>query len=489
MATISHKDLNKFLAGLKSAVAQKTAPPVFLIYGEEVLYKSALDGILDILVPAEQRNFMYEPFEGVDDNVTAALRSVNTFALLQGIKVVALLDSRIFYSGQDTSKLLEKAYAAHTRREYRKAAGAVMSLLGMLNIALSDVADSTVRSSLGFEKSAVDDGDWFDALVDYCREKQISSGGAADAVGALLQAIDNGFPQNHYLVITTDIVDKRKRLFKLIQEKGQVIDCSVPRGERQADKAEQEAVLYSRLTAVLKKEQKTMSRPAFALMVDMTGFDPRTFSNNLAKLVDYVGARAEITPFDVEALLKRTRQDPIYSFTNALTDADAENTLFFMHSLLDNNFHPLQMIAAAANHLRKLIIIREFLDHSVGNTFNSATSFNLFRSNIMPLVKQHDEALKNELEEWQAWGTLEGVVKKGKKKAKKNVTDMLIAPNPNNPYPVYKLFQKAQGIAGDRMIASMACLGEADSMLKSSRQPSEVILEWAVIRILNLFRA
>ena len=84
-------------------------------------------------------------------------------------------------------------------------------------------------------------------------------------MGTLMQAIDNGFPENHYLVITTDIVDKRKRLFKLIQEKGHVIDCTVPRGERQADKAEQEAVLYNRLTAVLKRERKTMSPPAFAL--------------------------------------------------------------------------------------------------------------------------------------------------------------------------------------------------------------------------------
>ena len=33
--------------------------------------------------------------------------------------------------------------------------------------------------------------------------------------------------------------------------------------------------------------------------------------------------------------------------------------------------------------------------------------------------------MKNELEEWQAWGTLEGAVKKGKKKAKKNVTDIV----------------------------------------------------------------
>jgi DNA polymerase-3 subunit delta len=290
-------------------------------------------------------------------------------------------------------------------------------------------------------------------------------------------------------VLTTDIVDKRKRLFKLIEKKGQAIDCSVPKGDRQADKDEQEAVLYNVLNAVLEKEKKTMSRPAFALMVDMTGFDPRTFSNNLAKLVDYVGSREAITPQDVETLLQRTRQDPIYSFTNALSDADAERALFFMHSLLDNHFHPLQMIAAAANHLRKLIVIRDFLDHGPGNAFTAATSFNRFRSSIMPQVTQHDQALKKQLEEWQSWETPDGAGESQPRKTRKIPTDMLIAPNPNNPYPVYKLFQKAHALAGDRLVESMACLGEADDMLKSSGQPSEVILEWTVIRILNLLGA
>jgi len=228
-----------------------------------------------------------------------------------------------------------------------------------------------------------------------------------------------------------------------------------------------------------------MSRPAFALMVDMTGFALRTFSNNLAKLVDYVGAREEITPQDVETLLERTRQDPIYSFTNALTDADAEKTLFFMRSLLGNNFHPLQIIAAAANHLRKLIVIREFLDHVAGNSFTATTPFNFFRSNIMPQIQQHDQGVAKQLEEWQEKGASTGAGNKRKKKTKKKSTDVLIAPNPNSPYPVYKLFQKAHGISRNQLVSSLTYLRDADGMMKSSRQQPEVILEWAVIRILH----
>ncbi|MBW1892049.1 MAG: hypothetical protein JRI93_16350, partial [Deltaproteobacteria bacterium] len=51
MSTVSHKSTNAFLGQLKESMAEGNAPPVFLIYGEEVLYKSVLNRILDILVP------------------------------------------------------------------------------------------------------------------------------------------------------------------------------------------------------------------------------------------------------------------------------------------------------------------------------------------------------------------------------------------------------------------------------------------------------
>ncbi len=425
MPIISHKSIADFLARLEKSVADNTVPPVFLIYGEEMLYKSVLDSILNIIVAGENRGFMYEPFDGLNENVGEALRSVNTYALLQGRKVVSLLDSRIFYSKQDTTKFPEKEKDAHDTGELK----------------------------------------------------------AADA---LVEAIDNGFPKSHFLIVTTDTVDKRRRLFKIIQEKGLVIDCSVPRGDRQSEKAEQDAVLRVQLNSVLEASQKSMSQPAYALMVEMTGFDLRTFSNNLAKLVDYVGQRKNITPQDVETLLHRTRQDPIYTFTNALTDKNVEGSFFYMRSLLDDNFHPLQILSALANHLRKLLIIRDFLDHSAGISFNAATPFNSFRSSIMPQVKVHDQALKDQIEAWQEMGSVGAAVGNGGKKKKKPSTDLLIAPNPNNPYPIYKLFQKAHQFSGQNLVRALTHVSEADVMLKSSRQKPEAILDRVVIKLLGL---
>ena len=186
MPAITHKAVDEFLARFSRLLETGQAPSIFLIYGEEVLYKSVLERLLDILVPGDDRKFMYEPFDGVDENLGPALRSANTYALLPGRKVVSLLDSRIFYARQDTAKLLGAAHAAQARGELKKAAGAVMSLSGVLGLGIEDLADSSVRARLEFEKSGVADGAWFDALIDYSLEHGLEPSGGDDAAAVLL---------------------------------------------------------------------------------------------------------------------------------------------------------------------------------------------------------------------------------------------------------------------------------------------------------------
>ena len=58
MPEINYKDLKKYLSGIKNKFS-----PVYLIYGEEVLYKTAFNDILDILLPASERSMKYEPID------------------------------------------------------------------------------------------------------------------------------------------------------------------------------------------------------------------------------------------------------------------------------------------------------------------------------------------------------------------------------------------------------------------------------------------
>ena len=206
----------------------------------------------------------------------------------------------------------------------------------------------------------LEDGKWLDEINRYCKTHELSIPSAGDQSDLLEEAIQKGFPKGNHLLITTDFIDKRRRLFNSIKKYGLIIDCSVPKGDRRDDRIAQEAVLREESEAILLKSGKRIEKDAFAAAVEMTGFDIRTFCNNVEKLVDYIGERKRITVDDVENALKRTKQDPIYELTNALGERNLQNSLFYLNSLLSDNYHPLQVLSAIANQMRRLLVARGF---------------------------------------------------------------------------------------------------------------------------------
>lgn len=420
MTVIKHNEVQRHLERLTQDTGAARYP-VYLLFGEEVLTKTALQTILDLLMPVAARQYNYDALEGSPENVLDAVQRLNTYALLDSGKIVALLDSPLFSAGQKGT-----------------------------------------------------------ASTDNAQQSGVVSGDAADI---LIAALTDTFPKNHYLIMTAPAVDKRRRIYKIMEEAGLVVDCSVPQGNRQADKVAQDAVLRESMQALLSKRNKTLESSAFAALCNMTGFDLQTFQNNLNKLMDYVGDRKAITVADVAFVLERTKQDPIYEFTNALSDKDVGNALFYMNSLLANGYHELQLIAASVNQIRRLLVIRQFIDDTAGSAWRANMSYNAFRDQFMPLIQTHDKNLKEQLADWDQ-SLLAGDEVEGQPKKRPAVTtDLLIAPNPNNAYPVYKQLQKTEKFNASELIDALTALSQADGRLKSSGQPPRSIVADVVLRI------
>ncbi len=75
---------------------------------------------------------------------------------------------------------------------------------------------------------------------------------------------------------------------------------------------------------------------------------------------------------------------------------------------------------------------------------------------------------------------------KGKKKKSKTTTDLLIAKNPKNPYPIYLLLKKSDRFSKDELIGAVEVLGETDKKLKSSAQSPKLVLEKAILSICKI---
>jgi DNA polymerase III subunit delta len=488
MPTINYKELEKYIKENK----EDQFASVFLIYGEELLCKEAFEKLLDALVPGSGRSLNYDPFDGSSEDIHEVIARVNTFSLLSGKKVVSIIDSRIFYSKQNEENILEKAKEEYDKNDIKKAAKHLLSLLGLLNLSFEDV-DKTNRSKT-FKNitSRFSDEKWIDEIIDYCLDNSLSVPSGEDKSKKLQEAIEKGFPKGNHLIITTDFVDKRKSLYKSIGKNGIIIDCFVPKGDRRADKVAQEAVLNEKMKFILTQNDKTMDRNAYMAMYKMTGFDLRTFSSNMDKLISYVGERKSITAQDVEYVLKRTKKDPIYEFTNAVTDKNIEGALFYLDSLLTGGEidHPLQLLAAIVNQIRKLLIIKDFTESSRGSVWFAGCRYDHFRSKVMPEIIEHDRAFLKQVDDWENMLSEEmdedvKKQKKGIKKKKKSKasTDLIIAKNPKNTYPVFMMLQKSDKFTKNELIYALECLNKADLGLKKTRQNPKLVLENALIKI------
>lgn len=309
-----------------------------------------------------------------------------------------------------------------------------------------------------------------------------------DALQALME---KGLPQGHYLLLTTSQADRRRTLFKAFSKCGLVVDCSVAKGSRKADKTEQAALLRTLMEEVLAPVQKGIDGQAFTLLTDRVGFDPATLVDNLEKLVVFIGPRPGITATDVQSVVERTRKDAIFEFTNAVADRNAPSALFYFHSLTEEGAHPLQFLKALGNQIRKITRVKGFVESCRGKkemVWHPGQSYQQFTRITLPAAVKADELIRQHLADWE--DELPPVDKdksSGKKKAvakkKRPASDLAMAPNPKNPYPVYQTFLKSDNFTQKELIHILMALGDLDFRLKSATAHPHVLLENLIIQI------
>ena len=489
MPIIGFQQLNQHL---RNTNAPKGS--LWLIHGEEFLRAQALESLLATLLPDSTDRMNYEPVAHSDEQVTVALEKVSTYSFITGPKVVAMLDCRIFDSHKTADSLVTKAKTAVSEEDMKNAGRYLVRFLSAANASLNDITGEggTEESRRKILKiGAKEDDAWVDTVVAYCRDHGMTVPQSKAPVQMLEDAIIQGFPDNHSLVIVSDLIDRRRRLYKVIEENGTVIDCVVPEGSRQADKTVQTAVLKERMGIILQQHDKQIDPAAFQLLQEMTGFQLRQFCGNLEKLVAYIGDRVRIGPKDVTEVLNRSKVDPIFELTSAVSERNLDKALFYLKTMLSQSLHPLQILAALINQIRKLIIARDFIARPHGRTWNVTLGFNDFKRRIMPAIQVYDNELIELLSDWQK--ALEDSPKEsdGKKKTRKQKakkanpigTGLYLGAGGVNPYALYKLLENASHFGLDNLTDMLKMLYEVDGRLKSGERDPELVLGRLIIGI------
>ena len=295
----------------------------------------------------------------------------------------------------------------------------------------------------------------------------------------LIDFIKKGLPAGHFLIFTTPLIDKRKKIYKAIADKGFVIDCSVATGSRKADVDEQKSVLQAVARQILSKSNKSIEAPAFHSLVELTGFNLDLFSQNLEKLIVFSGKRPAISLLDVKSVIIRDKKDPIFNLTNALMAKDVKNGLFYLSSLFNEGYHPLQILKSFENQIRKLVLVKCFTQgfYQNKNSMNlKQINFNLFKQQVLPKIITYDEQTKNTIEEREKY-----LSDNGSKKQKIKSNDLFLAPQPKNAYPVFQVFQKSENFSLNELNQALIFLSDLDYRLKSSSFDARTAMENFII--------
>lgn len=468
---------------------------IYLVFGEELLCKTAFEELLNALLPdssdssslSESLNF--DVIDGVNENIFDAVERANTFSFMPGRKVIAFTDSNLFYSKETNASLLEKAKEYHGKKDMKKASKVFTNIMSLLGLSFDDVDKANRSRSLGTDATGSDDL-WIDDIILYCLDNNVSVSESIDSASFFLKAIDKGFPEKNHMVVTAQFVDKRLSLYKSLKEKGMIINCHVPKGDSKNEKSIRENIIRERINEILIKNSKTIDNDAYLAMYEMTGFDLRTLLNNVEKLINYTDKRKKITVQDVETVLKRTKQDPIYELTNAVSDRNITDSLFYLDSLLYSGIHPLQALSAIINQMRKIICIKGFTTSSYGKAWETGFSYPRFVSVTLPAIEKYEDELLSYIESTDSFlpkdqyaDTVNEQKKKNTKKKSKPGTDLLIAKNSKSPYPLWGLIKKSEIFSMEELLFIFECLKDADLHLKSSGRNPKTVIENVIFNI------
>lgn len=159
------------------------------------------------------------------------------------------------------------------------------------------------------------------------------------------------FPDTTYIIFVEREVDKRNRLFKWFAKNGCVTECA----------AQQEKMLKQWVTGYMKKAGKAIAVAQIELLMERVGTDMEILSNELEKLIGYVGERTVIEKEDIQAVSSGLTVSKMFDMIDAVAGKERDRALSLYDDLLANKEPPMTILYNFSRHINILLQIKECL--------------------------------------------------------------------------------------------------------------------------------
>jgi DNA polymerase-3 subunit delta len=433
--------------------------PCYLLYGEETfLIQDALDKIIDLILPATDRDLNLFYMEGEQEDIERLCQSILTPPLLAGRKVVVLRNTRIFHSASISPELIRNIRDLKESNPDR-AAKDFMHFLRLTGWRLEDlknggwkgIRDDDWQKAVG-EDAGGDRETWLPGMVEICINLGMKEGTAAGDNESLVNVLKNGLPDGNHLILTAAAVDKRKKIFKSISEKGRIIHfprISVEKRKRQ--------VSMETAKEILAEAGKTLTPGAWEAIGKKTGFVVANSVEAIEKLITYAGERRLIEERDVEELIGKTRESTIFDLTNALSEKNLSSALVALKDLFDQGVHELLVLSMMAREIRLLLHAGMLIRSGKMDSFDAKMDYGRFQKRMYPVIR--------------SWA--EGTDKKvtGGEFIRKH------------PYVMYHALKYSLGFSFDALVGYLEDIVAMDIAMKSTARNPRFLLERFVMKV------
>lgn len=355
MPIYQRKDVSHVLTEIQN---NKTSP-VYLIHGERYLCQEVVRDIIAALLPDEKnRALNVKKINGETENQTQTVSHLKTHSLFPGRQVIRVMDSKLFFSKAVAKNFWDKAKKAAQENETEKAGVNLARVYGLGGLdkddTLAEISAAQWKKLLGFTKPA--DIAWTQEVT---LPDTIPSAQEGDGAALVTEALETKIPENNILLLVAEAADKRKKLYKLIDKLGVIIDLSVDTGATQAaKKSNRDAAIKDLIVKTMKDFGKKPGPDVIKLLLDRVGFHPVAAVRETEKLALFCGDRETVTAADVDTIVGWTREEAIYELNEAVATRNLEQSLLLSAKLRENGLHPLALVAGLRNLVRKLLFFR-----------------------------------------------------------------------------------------------------------------------------------
>jgi DNA polymerase-3 subunit delta len=458
MSVYKRQDIPKLLEEIKLGITSQ----IYLLFGERYLCRNAAQELIDRLLPEKERQAAsLQQIDGDQEDCNRTLNLLKTFSLFSGRKIFWVTDTKLFYSKGVAKNVWDKACEKNERNEPGPAQRYLLQMLNLAAVSPQDVAEENIASLsatrwkalFGFSKPQ-GDLSWAQVLLtEIPAGASPAKGKEADAATLYTNAFETGIPADNILILLAEAVDKRKRLYKYIQEHGVILDLAVDPGSSTAAKRDQEKILKELLHSTLTKYGKDIESQTVPVFLERVGFHPVAIVMEAEKLALYAGDRKTISREDVDAIIGRTREEALFELSEAVTSGRLEEGLLILDHLQSSGVHGLAILATLRNHIKRLLLVRS-LQEVKSPAYTKSLSFPVFQSSYLPKIKEGRDEWTNLL--WKS-----------------------------HPYGLFMLFRQAAQFRCEDLQQGLRELLTAEYRMKGSALDSRLVMDSL---LLNLMR-